>query len=71
MDLLSAQIYARKLKEVELVNQGINIDKIKEDESTIIDYDNPILETIKNTEVEIDIDNQVLKDSYSKYKPYF
>lgn len=71
MDLLSAQIYARKLKEVELVNQGINIDKIKEDESTIIDYDNPILETIKNTEVEIDIDNQVLKDSYSKYKPIF
>lgn len=69
-EIIEAELYARKLKENELLKSGIDVEKMKEEAKDEDIRMNPILskfyEAKKENENKVDPDK--IKDSFSKYK---
>lgn len=69
-ELIEAELYARKLKETELLKSGIDVEKVKEEAKEEDIRMNPLLSKFYETKKENEnkVDPVKIKDSFTKYQ---
>ena len=71
-EILEAEVYARRLKENELVKSGVDVEKIKEEAANIEIQMNPILSKYYEArrQGEAKIDPEKIKESFERFEVF-